>query len=100
MFLEIKSENLVGLLPADILDADLAAATREHDLSVLNSGKTETREVIVKFANQNQSRTFSATKSPVFDGDGEIHGLGTSVTEITIKVKFEDDLMKSNILFR
>jgi diguanylate cyclase (GGDEF)-like protein/PAS domain S-box-containing protein len=97
--LGIKSEDLVGLLPAGILGPDLAAATREHDLSVLNSGKAETREVIAKLANENQSRTFSAIKFPVFDGDGVVDGLGTIVTEITAKVKSENELLKSNILF-
>jgi diguanylate cyclase (GGDEF)-like protein/PAS domain S-box-containing protein len=98
-FLGVKSGNLVGLLPADILNPDLAAATREHDLSVLNSGKAETRRVIAELANENQSRTFSTTKFPVFDSNGEIDGLGTLVTEITAKVKSEDELLKSNILF-
>jgi diguanylate cyclase (GGDEF)-like protein/PAS domain S-box-containing protein len=98
-FLGVKSGNLVGLLPADILNPDLAAATREHDLSVLNSGKAETRRVIAELANENQSRTFSTTKFPVFDSNGEVDGLGTLVTEITAKVKSEDELLKSNILF-
>ncbi len=97
--LGVKSEDLVGLLPAGILYPDLAAATREHDLSVLNSGKPETREVITKLANENQLRTFSAIKFPVFDSNGEVDGLGTLVTEITEKVKSEDELLKSNILF-
>ncbi|MFT6373272.1 MAG: diguanylate cyclase (GGDEF)-like protein/PAS domain S-box-containing protein, partial [Gammaproteobacteria bacterium] len=97
--LGVKSEDLVGLLPADILDPDLAAATREHDLLVLNSGKAETREVIAKLANEYQLRTFSAIKFPVLDSNGEVNGLGTLITEITEKVKSEDELLKSNILF-
>jgi diguanylate cyclase (GGDEF)-like protein/PAS domain S-box-containing protein len=96
----IKNQDLIGLLPADIVDPELAVSIREHDLSVLNSGESEWREQIVKWGNESQSRTFSAIKFPVLNFDGEVLGLGAIVTEITVKVKTENKLHKSNILFR
>jgi PAS domain S-box-containing protein len=44
-----KNEDLIGLLTADIVDPELAASIRDHDLSVLNSGVAEWREEIVKW---------------------------------------------------
>ncbi len=44
----VKNEDLMGLLPADIVDPELAASTRDHDLSVLNSGKAASRQEIIK----------------------------------------------------
>ena len=96
----IKNQDLIGLLPADIVDPELSVSIREHDLSVLNSGESEWREQIVKWGNESQSRTFSTIKFPVLTLDGEVLGLGAIVTEITVTVKTENKLHKSNILFR
>ncbi len=87
------------MLPADIIAPELAASTREHDQSVLNSGKAECREEIVELVNENQSHTFSTIKFPVFDANGEVDGLGAIVTDITARVKAENELRKSNLLF-
>ena len=39
----VKSDDLMGLLPADIFDAEVSDSTRDHDLSILSSGKAELR---------------------------------------------------------
>jgi diguanylate cyclase (GGDEF)-like protein/PAS domain S-box-containing protein len=96
----LKNQDLTGLLPSDIVAPEQAVSIREHDLSVINSGETESREHIVKWGNESQSRTFSAIKFPVLNGDGEVLGLGAIASEITVKVKTEDKLQKSIILFR
>jgi PAS domain S-box-containing protein len=96
----VKNENLVGMLPATFLEPSLATAYREHDLSVLTLGKAETREFVVVPNKKVQPRTFLATKFPVFNGDGEIDGLGAISTDITQRILDSEKLQKSNDLFR
>jgi diguanylate cyclase (GGDEF)-like protein/PAS domain S-box-containing protein len=82
----VKNEDIVGKLPADAHKNNLAVSARNHDLSVLNSGKVEWREEIVVLDNENQPRTFLTIKFPIFDGDGEVDGLGAIVTDISENV--------------
>jgi diguanylate cyclase (GGDEF)-like protein/PAS domain S-box-containing protein len=91
----VKNEDLMGLLPADIVDPELAASTRDHDLSVLNSGKAESRQEIIKLVNGNQSRTLLTTKFPVFNGDGEVDGLGAIASDITANISTKERLRHS-----
>jgi PAS domain S-box-containing protein len=96
----VKSENLVGMFPATAHDPNLAAAAREHDLSVLNLGKAERRELISDSNTKGQRLSLSTTKFPVFNGDGEIDGLGTIDIDITQRILESKKLQKSNDLFR
>jgi diguanylate cyclase (GGDEF)-like protein/PAS domain S-box-containing protein len=95
----VKNEDLIGMLPDAAHEPKLAASSRDQDLSVLNSGKAEWREEIVEIVNGDHPRTLLTIKFPVFDGDGEVDGLGAIVTDITAKVNSEDKLKKSHILF-
>ena len=95
----VKNEDLIGLLPADVHDPKLAASSRDHDLSVINSGEAGWREEIAELGNESQSRTLLTIKFPVFDGDGAVDGLGAIVTDISGSVKTKEQLRKSNVLF-
>jgi PAS domain S-box-containing protein len=96
----VKNEDLVGMFPTTVHDPKLAAAAREHDLSVLNLGKAERREFISESSKKDQRLSFSTTKFPVFNGDGEIDGLGTIDIDITQRMLVSEKLQKSNALFR
>jgi PAS domain S-box-containing protein len=95
----VKNEDIVGMLPSTFLDPRLTAVTREHDLSVLNFGKAETREFVVEPNKKGQPRTFLAIKFPVFNGDGEIDGLGAISTDITEIRHVEEELQRSHMLY-
>jgi diguanylate cyclase (GGDEF)-like protein/PAS domain S-box-containing protein len=97
----VKNEDLVGMLPADVHgdDPNLAASTRDHDLFVLNSGKAEWREEIAELVTENQPRTFLTIKFPIFDGNGEVDGLGAIVTDISENVEARK-MLQSHTFFK
>ena len=96
----VKNENLVGMFPTTIFDPKVAAASREHDLSVLHSGKTEWREWIVESNKKDNPRSLLTIKFPMFNGDGELDGLGAISTDVTQRILDSEELLKSNDLFR
>ncbi|MFK7992617.1 MAG: ATP-binding protein [Granulosicoccus sp.] len=91
----VKNEDIVGLLPFDMHDPELAAATREHDLSVLNSGRPERREETTKLVSDDQLHTLLTIKFPVFNNRGEVNGLGSIVTDITEQKRLEETLRRA-----
>jgi PAS domain S-box-containing protein len=97
----VKSEDLVGMLPADALvhDPILAASSRDQDLSVLNSGQAERREEIADLVTEKQPRTLLTIKFPILNAGGEADGLGAIVTDISEDVATKESLRKSNALF-
>ncbi len=95
----VKSNDLVGLLPDNIFSPKLSASSREHDLSVLTSGKTELREQTIEFDIDIQPRKLQTVKFPIFNADGDVHGLGAISTDITANLLTKESLRKSNILF-
>lgn len=95
----VKSDDLMGLLPADIFDAEVSDSTRDHDLSILSSGKAELREETIKFDNDIKPRNLLTVKFPVFNVEGNIQGLGSIVTDVTANLLTKESLRKSNALF-
>jgi len=95
----LKSEDLIGLLPSDVLDSTLAVAIRDHDLSVLNSGKAERYEITCKVIGKNNLRTLLTVTFPVFNAEGEVDGLGAIVTDITENSSVNENLQKINNRF-
>ncbi len=91
----VKSEDLVGLLPTDVHDPELAKSTRNHDLFVLNSGKVEQREELARLVNDGQFHTLLTIKFPVFNDDGEVDGLGAIVTDITERKQMEETIRRA-----
>ena len=91
----VKSEDLVGLLPEDVHDPELAATTRHHDLTVLNSGVAEHREEIARLVIDDQLHTLLTVKFPVFNDEGEVDGLGAIVTDITGRKQLEETLRRA-----
>lgn len=91
----VRSEDLVGLLPEDVHDPELAASTRHHDLTVLNSGVAEHREEIARLVIDDQMHTLLTVKFPVFNDAGEVDGLGAIVTDITGRKQLEEHLRRA-----
>jgi PAS domain-containing protein len=88
----------VDWFPADAHNPQVVAFSRDHDLSVLNSGKAEWRKEIAQLVNEGQSYASLTLKFPIFNSDGEVDGLGAIATDITANVHAEGKLRKNNAL--
>ncbi|MFT5893784.1 MAG: PAS domain S-box-containing protein [bacterium] len=91
----VKSEELIGCLPCDVHDSELAVSTRNHDLLVLRSGVAERREETASLVGDDQMHTLLTIKFPVFNDDGEVDGLGAIVTDITEQKQMEETLRRA-----
>jgi len=90
----VQNEDLIGLLPGDVHDPELAASTRNHDLHVLASGSVERREEQAQLVSDQQLHTLLTIKFPVFADDGRIDGLGAIVTDITDRRQAEEAIRR------
>lgn len=95
----VKNNDLLGMLPADIHEDTLATASQENDQFVLKSGKAKWCEEITELVGDSLLHTLSAIQFPIFNGDGEINGVGAIISDITEKVLIKDKLLKKNALF-
>ncbi|MFT6754285.1 MAG: PAS domain S-box-containing protein [Candidatus Azotimanducaceae bacterium] len=95
----VKNNDLVGMFPADTHEPTLAAVSREHDLSVLNSGEAEWREEVTELVGDSSLHTFSTLNFPIFNVGGEVDGLGSIITDITESAVAKKKLRNSNTLF-
>lgn len=80
----VRAEDVIGLLPENIHDLELAKSTRDHDLKVLSTGKTFIREEAAETAFG--LKYLNTIKFPTMGKNGEINGLGAVVTDITEQV--------------
>ena len=86
----VKNDDLVGKLPETAHDPELAASTRDHDLSVLSNGKIQRREERALLVTDNRIHTLLTIKFPLYDDVDEISGLGAIVTDITDQKQAEE----------
>ena len=95
----VKNNDLLGMLPADIHEDTLATASQENDQFVLKSGEAKWCEEITELVGDSLLHTLSAIQFPIFNGDGEVNGVGAIISDITEKVLIKDKLLKKNALF-
>ena len=86
----VNNDDVVGLLPTDIHDSELAVTTRNQDLAVLATGNIERREEQARLATDDSIHTLLTIKFPIFDSDGIVDGLGAIVTDITEQKQAEE----------
>ncbi len=86
----VLNDDVVGLLPTDIHDSELAQSTRDQDLAVLSSGKIDKREEKARLVTDHLLYTLLTIKFPVFDADGKVEGLGAIATDITEQKQAEE----------
>ncbi|MEM8791559.1 MAG: PAS domain S-box protein [Pseudomonadota bacterium] len=77
----VRNRDLIGKLPGDVHEGDLAELSRAQDLEVLETGKTIAREENVK--TRLGDKVFHTIKFPLRDDSGRIIGLGAVSTDIT-----------------
>jgi len=78
---DVKNDEIVGLLPMDIHDPELAAETHAHDMAVLASGEAQIIETVAE--TQDGRKILHTIKFPVYDDAREISGLGAVVIDLT-----------------
>jgi two-component system, OmpR family, aerobic respiration control sensor histidine kinase ArcB len=71
-------------------DPEMAKKIREHDIVVMESRQPSIHREVVKL--NGEEKTFIASKSPMFDTDGEVIGILGISTDITEQAKIEKDL--------
>ncbi len=87
---DVRNNDVIGLLPTEVHDPELAQSTRDQDLAVLSSGQIERREEKARLATDDLMHTLLTIKFPVFDIDGNVDGLGAIVTDITEQKQAEE----------
>jgi PAS domain S-box-containing protein len=90
----VKNEELVGLLPTDVHNSELAVSTQNHDLLVLRTGLAQRLEEKARLVGGDQMHTLLTIKFPVFNDDGDVDGLGAIVTDITEQKQMEETLRR------
>ena len=89
-----SEQELMGRRFDELIDdAELARTIDEHDRRVLDSGRVERVEQLLKTAEG--YRTFLSTKSPLRDVNGRIIGLISVATDITERKRIENDLREA-----
>lgn len=93
-----SAESLIGLDDAASFPADQAAQIRANDQRVASSGKAETNEERLNTALG--ERVFLATKGPLRDAQGHIHGTFGISRDITERTEAEQRLVESEMRYR
>ena len=89
----LRPEDFVGKTDADLHPEELAAKYRADDRLMLESGRAET--LIERNVIGGAERFVEVTKAPVKDDDGDVVGLVGLFTDITERVRAEEELRNS-----
>ena len=84
-------EEIVGKTDYDLLPREQAAALRETDKKVMESGRTIEVEEVVTDA-QGQERTYLSRKWPTYDDEGKISGIACFAVDVTERKRAEAEL--------
>ncbi len=92
-------EGIIGKTDYELFPKHLAREHRESDRYVMKSHEPMTfkQEGIIMLDNQQQKRIVEVTKVPVMGDTGKVIGLVGIFTDITERVKAEEQLTESNL---
>jgi PAS domain S-box-containing protein len=88
----ISQEQIKGKTDSEIFPAEQAAQYRENDLKVLRAGLTMEFEEIALL--EDGPHTSIVQKFPLFDTHGNIYATGGVATDITARVRAEEELKR------
>ncbi|NJK79103.1 MAG: PAS domain-containing protein [Chloroflexaceae bacterium] len=74
-------DEVIGKTTVDIYPSDIAQQLRSNDREVVLTRQTITVEEVLLI--DNEPHIFSSVKFPIFDDDGEVHGIGVVAIDIT-----------------
>ena len=87
---KVKNDDILGLLPTDIHEEELALKTIAHDQQILRDKKTVARYEIAP--TEHGLKTLHTIKFPTFNNCGELTGIGAIVSDITDQRAIESEL--------
>ena len=90
---KVRREDLRGKTVDDVLPADIAAETRDHDREVMELGAVVERELV--FPLDDGPHILAAIKFPVWDADGKMIAVGGVELDITERKRMERALRES-----
>jgi PAS domain S-box-containing protein len=85
--------ELVGKTDHDLFPAELADKYRADDIRVMEARRTET--IVETNVAHGESRYVEVVKAPVIDADGEVAGVLGVFTDITERVRAEQELQRT-----
>lgn len=91
-------DEIIGKDDSHFFPPESVAHIQENDSSVLKSGQTEVRQITVTFKITGETRTYIATKAPMYDELGQLIGICGVSTDVTEQKRLEDHLAESRLL--
>ncbi|KAA3624945.1 MAG: EAL domain-containing protein [Proteobacteria bacterium] len=98
----VREQDVIGKLPFDIHDPELAREAFEHDQEVMANGEMKILEQSCRFPgiDDDQEHTLLTVKFPIKTDEQEIIGLGAVVFDITRQKHAENQLLLGRERFR
>lgn len=95
----IPVAEIIGKTDYELLDRDIADLFHEHLDAVISSGKPDTSEIWVNFADDGHRVCLEAIRSPIFDASGGLVGVMGIARDITARRLAEAKLQRSTHLY-
>jgi PAS domain S-box-containing protein len=88
-------EAVIGLADADVFSPEIAAAMRDQELRIMETGATEVLEEIIPDRHHGEPRVFLTTKTPLRDPAGAIVGIIGVARDITGRKAAEEEMRRA-----
>ncbi|MDD2721607.1 MAG: EAL domain-containing protein [Gallionella sp.] len=82
-FFGVSEAEIIGKTDFDLLDKETADLFHDQLIAVITTGKPDTREVWVNFAEDEHRVCLEVIRSPMFDADGNLAGVMGVARDIT-----------------
>jgi rsbT co-antagonist protein RsbR len=99
LVLNRAQDQVIGKTPHDVFPPSTAQQLLTNDQAVIKSGQSLTREELVPHFDEEEPRTYLATKFPLFNEHGSIYAIGGISTDITERKRAEEALKRERQLF-
>ncbi len=84
---DVRSEDVLGKKPVEVLSPEMASICRVHDQQILNGVARVFQED--ERHDQDGIRTLLTTKFPILDSEGKVSGIGGIAQDISERKRFE-----------
>ena len=92
---DARDTTVIGLTDADVFPPETAAALRDQELRIMETGATEVLEETIPDRHRGEPRVFLTTKTPLRDPAGAIVGIIGVARDITERKAAEEALRRA-----